>query len=72
MSAKKEKRFWHPNPDNAGSPMREFDRSILFSCSDSVYRRGAPTGTRTRTSFLTADLKSDVATSYTIGAYWAV
>lgn len=32
MSAKKDKRYWHPNPDNAGAPMGEFDRSILFSC----------------------------------------
>lgn len=32
MSTKKDKRYWHPNPDNAGAPMGEFDRSILFSC----------------------------------------
>lgn len=32
MSVKKDKRYWHTNPDNAGAPMGEFDRSILFSC----------------------------------------
>lgn len=32
MSTKKDKRYWHTNPDNAGTPMGEFDRSILFSC----------------------------------------
>lgn len=36
---------------------------------NSMYRYGAPTGTRTLTSFLTTDLKSGASTNYAIGAF---